>query len=129
MNKFKKVTEPEEMDFFSVFADEKGVKHIRIHGYIYKSSSKEYVTPENPLGTYWAKMDCDGFVEPLSEFAGHNNADYVNDGYEGCPQYQTDYSSEGIVDVINTYFNGKPADARLYFPEVNEDTPCGNYVR
>ena len=75
-------------------------------------------------------MECCGFYEPLNEFVQHlkDNENYVDDTYCECKQYQGDYDADGIVDVINTYFNGNPADNYLGFSEVTEDTPCGNYV-
>ena len=129
MIKFEKVTEPAELDFYTIF-EHLGIKYIHILGYVYKSDNFDYVTEQNPNGTYWANMECSGFVETLEEFIQNLRADYnyVDDTYAECPQYQGDFDKDGIVKVINGYFNGNPADYQLPFEQITMDTPCGNYV-
>ena len=130
MEKFSKVTEPVELDFFSIFKDENGRKMIHIFGYTYESSSMEYVTEQNPNGTYWANMECSWFIIPLALFIKcyNENEDYVDETYSDLNQYQGDYNEEEMVNIINHYFDGKPASHYLPFGELTEDTPCGNYV-
>ena len=130
MNKFKKVTKPIALDFYTIYMMD-GVKYIHVFGYTYKSDSLEYVSEENPNGVYWANMMCCGFSEPLSEFVTkykEETGNHVDDTYCECKQYQGDYDEEGIINIINHYFDGKPADYYLPFSEITEDTPCGNYV-
>lgn len=117
MQKFEKLTKPEELDFFQIY-EEHGVKFIHIFGYIYHNEG------------YWANMECDFFIEKLEDFVRHmsENKDYVDDSYCDFSQYQDDHSEEEILETINTYFDGKPADYRLSFANVTTDTPCGNYV-
>lgn len=129
MTKFEKVTKPVELDFFSIYEDN-GVKYIHIFGYSYKSDSAEYVSENNPNGIYWANMECCWFIEPLTDFVAHikENKDYVNDTYCELNQYQGDFTGDEMVDIINQYFDGNPADYYLSFENVTEETPCGNYV-
>lgn len=129
MKKFEKVTEPVELDFFTICEDN-GVKYIHIFGYSYKSDSREYVSENNPNGIYWANMECCWFIEPLTDFVAHikENKDYVNDTYCELNQYQGDFTGDEMVDIINQYFDGNPADYYLSFENVTEETPCGNYV-
>ena len=129
MEKFEKVSKPQELDFYTISVVD-GVKVIHINGYSYKSDSTEYITKENPNGDYWANMECCWFLEPLEEFIQNLRADYnyVNDTYSELNQYQGDYTEGEMVEIINHYFNGKPADFYLPFEEITMDTPCGNYV-
>jgi len=119
MQKFERLNKPEELDFFQIY-EEHGVKFIHIFGYIY----------HNEEDGYWANMECDFFIEKLEDFVRHmsENKDYVDDSYCDFSQYQDDHSEDEILEVINTYFDGKPADYRLGFADVTIDTPCGNYV-
>ena len=130
MKKFKPVTRPVHVDFFSI-TEIKGVKHIHLHGYTYKSDD------------YWANMEACGLLIPLSEFVRDFSADtegnYVDSLYEQCKQYQGDYTEKEIVEVINHYYSrivfsaarrdgeGMP-DAYLDFGELTEDTPEGEYL-
>lgn len=129
MEKFEKVTKPLELDFYSI-SEVDGIKVIHIFGYSYKSDSMEFVSKQNPDGVYWANMECCWFIEPLEEFIQNLRADYnyVNDAYCEVKQYQSDNNDEQMVNIINHYFDGKPADAYLAFEEITMDTPCGNYV-
>ena len=129
MEKFNEVTKPISLDFYSIYEDG-GVKYIHIFGYSYESSSNDYVTEENPNGIYWANMECCWFIESLANFIQHvkENENYVDDTYCELKQYQGDYTAERMVDIINHYFNNKPADYYLSFEDITEDTPCGNYV-
>jgi len=129
MEKFKKVRKPVALDFYSIYEDG-GVKYIHIFGYSYESSSMEYVSKKNPYGTYWANVECCWFIEPLSDFIKHfaENDQYVDDTYAMLSQYQGDYDKDRMVDIINHYFDGKPADYSLGFGAITMDTPCGNYV-
>lgn len=129
MEKFEKVTKPLELDFYSI-SEVDGIKVIHIFGYSYKSDSMEFVSKQNPDGVYWANMECCWFIEPLEEFIQNLRADYnyVNDSYCEVKQYQSDNNDEQMVNIINHYFDGKPADFYLSFEEITMDTPCGNYV-
>ena len=117
MEKFKPVTKPCSLDFYSIF-EEDGVKYIHVHGYTYGSDG------------YWANMECCWFIERLDDFIAHTkeNEDYADEVYSDLKQYQGDHTAEEIVDIINHYFDGNCADAFLDFSEITMDTPCGNYV-
>ena len=43
-------------------------------------------------------------------------------------QYIGDYTDDGIVDIINHYFNGRTAGSVLHYPEITIDTPVGDYM-
>ena len=142
MTPFKPISRPISADFFSII-EHGGEKCIHIHGYTYESSSNECVTADNPDGVYWANMEACGILLPLSKFLkefkarSENGIEYVNQLYEQCKQYQGDYTSERIVEVINHYYRdivfpalrseGNP-EAYLDFGEITEDTPCGQYL-
>lgn len=129
MEKFEKVKKPVALDFYSIYEDG-GVKYIHIFGYSYKSSSMEYVSKKNPNGTYWANMECCWFIEKVEDFIQHlkTNENHIDDTYAELKQYQGDYTPKEMANIINHYFNGKPADFYLSFEEITMDTPCGNYV-
>ena len=111
------ITQPKELDFFSIY-EENGIKYIHVFGYSYESD------------TYWANMECCGFLFPLAEFIKRSaeNPDFMNDTYREVPQYQDDLTADEMVQTINTYFNGRPADAYLPFGEITMETVCGDYV-
>ena len=129
MTKYSPITLPKELDFFSIY-EEDGIKYIHVFGYSYKSSNSEYTSADNPSGTYWANMECCGFLFPLAEFIkGYaENPDFMNDTYCEVPQYQDDLTADEMVKTINTYFDGRPADAYLPFGEITMETVCGDYV-
>lgn len=131
MEKFRPFAKPTEADFFSIETRD-GQRFIRVYGYSYESSSMDYVSDENPDGTYWAMTDVSGFEVPLAEFIAEyqeNGADYSDEIYEECDQYQDDQTDEQAVQTLNRYFNGHGADAFLSFGEVRLDTPDGNYIQ
>lgn len=117
MNHFGRITEPEELDFYTINSTQDGKKEIHILGF-------------TSHGDDWKGSEVCGLTEPLEEFIQHvnENKDYVNETYSEHKQYEEDYSEEEIVNYINSYFNGKPASYRLPFSEITLDTPCGNYV-
>lgn len=120
MKKFQKLTSPMMLDFYSIY-EQNGEKMIHVLGYSYESDC------------YWASVEICGFDMPLSEFikgVHGESEDYINCIYMECKQYEDDIKDpqEFLDKVINTYFDGQPADYYLQFEEVTEDTPCGNYV-
>ena len=121
-NRLQEVSEPKEMEFFSIEPDGNGGKQIHIHGYCYRGTDDG----EGP----WRNVEYTGFIEPLEEFIRHCRADedYVENTAAGVKQYIGDYTDEGIVDIINHYFDGHTADADLHYYEVTTDTPCGHYM-
>ena len=138
MLNFKPVTRPSDVDFFTIRTDKNGVKQIKLWGYTYESSDKEWESEENPDGIYWANMECCGLELPLEEFLS-DDCD-IDNLYCEATQYQGDYSEKDIVDVINHYYqrivfsvdypsknDGNP-DAYLDFGELTMDTPDGDYV-
>jgi len=118
MTKFEPLTSPTMVDFYNIFELD-GVKYIHIFGYAYESD------------VYWANMECSNFIEPLESFIANvkkNNDTYVDEVFEGLSQYQSEHTASSILDVINHYFDGKPADYILPYEEITMDSPCGNYV-
>ena len=121
MEKFTKLTEPEEVDLFTIY-EENGKKYIRIYGYTWFDYPDE--------GEYgWHLQEYDWFVEELGEFIGHltEDEDYVDHLAQGMTQYIADMPGETMTNLINSYFGGEPADAYLGFEQITMDTPCGNY--
>ena len=118
MKKFEKVTEHQDLDFYSIELNSKGVKQIHISGFTYYGDHPELVE------VCW-------FIEDLDEFICHvaDDESYVDNELSEYKQYIKDCTDEEIVNIINEYFNGKPADYILDYKEITMNTPCGNYVR
>ena len=129
MTPFIPVSKPFEGDFYSIYEDQ-SIKYIHINGYTYKSDSTEFITEDNPDGTYWANLEVCWFIFPLAEFIQNLRGDYnfVDDTYQELSQYQGDLTTEQMTETINHYFDGHGADGYLTFEELTEDTPCGNYI-
>jgi len=118
-----KVTEPEEMEFYSIEPDGQGGKQIHVWGYCYTEGDDQGEGP-------WRSVEYTGFIEPLQEFIDHlkQNEDYVDNTAAELNQYIGDYTDEGMADVINHYFCGHTANRRLGYSEITIDTPCGDYI-
>lgn len=120
MKPYIPVSKPFYGDFYSI-TEMDGIKYLHVFGYFYD-------------GDGWQLNEVGRFYLPLSEFVREMNTyedkwDYIDEWYEGCPQYLKEYDTEEeCVKDINTFFDGKPADAYLFLTELTEDTPCGNYI-
>lgn len=123
--RLQEVTEPKEMEFFSIEPDGKGGKQIHVLGYCYASDSDDVVA-----GCFWRNVEYTFFIEPLEEFIEHlkENEDYVGNTAGEVKQYMSDECEESIVDIINHYFDGKTANAKLRYSDITMDTPCGDYI-
>ena len=124
MEKFKKVTDPMELEFFSIDPDGKGGKEIHIAGYTYQS--------DIDFGEgLWRNVEFSFCIVPLDEFiknyAEDEDGEYINNLESEVKQYIGDHTDEEVVEIINNYFNGNPADYTLSYGEITMDTPCGNY--
>jgi hypothetical protein len=124
MEKFNKVTEPTELEFFSIDPDGNGGKEIHIGGYVYAS--------DTDFGEgLWRNVEFSFCIVPLDEFiknyAEDEDGEYINNIEGEIKQYIGDHTDEEIVEIINSYFDGNPADYTLTYGEITEDTPCGNY--
>ena len=130
MRKYNPITKPIEADFYSI-VEQSGEKFIHINGYTYKSDSTEFITEDNPNGTYWANLEVCWFVFTLAEFVKNykeKGYEWVDEVYCDLNQYQGDLTEREMTETINRYFDGHGADAYLDFSELTEDTPCGNYI-
>lgn len=121
--RLQEVTEPREAEFFSIEPDGQGGKQIHIFGYCYSTGDDDEEEP-------WRNVEYTFFIEPLEEFIEHlkANENYVDETAGDVKQYIGDYADDGIVDIINHYFNGHTADAVLHYSEIAIDTPCGDYM-
>lgn len=119
---FVAVTEPQELEFYSIENDGKGGKEIHIFGYLYAGE-------DNGEGS-WRNVEYTGFIEPLEDFINKfaEDADYVDNTACELNQYIGDCTDEEAVDIINHYFCGHPANYRLPYDKITMYTPCGNYV-
>lgn len=117
------VTEPKEMEFFSIEDDGHGGKQIHILGYCYTEGEDNGDGP-------WRNVEYTWFIEPLQEFIEHlkQDEDYVDNHASELTQYIGDHTDEEIVDIINHYFCGHTANAVLHYSDITIDTPCGDYV-
>ena len=117
MKKFEKLTSPKELDFFEICTIN-GEKYIHLFGYTYQSDID------------WRNIECTGLLIPIAEFVRDykENEEYINELYQSCTQYEGEYSSQEILDIINSYYNGNPPQFYLGFADITEDTPCGDYV-
>lgn len=122
MEKFKKVTEPKKIEFFSIDPDGKGSKEIHIGGYVYPSDTDDG-------DGYWRNVEFSFCIIPLDEFIKNlkEDDDYINYIESEIKQYIGDCTDDEVVGIINNYFSGKPADYTLRYGEITMDTPCGNY--
>lgn len=122
MEKFNSVTEPMELEFYSIEPDGKGGKQIHILGFL-------YIGDEDNGQGFWRNVEYTGFIEPLEKFVirFYGIENYVDDTASRLNQYIGDHTDEQVVDIINHYFNGHHADYYLDYNEINMDTPCGNY--
>ena len=122
MEKFKKVSEPKALEFYSIDPDGKGGKEIHIMGYMYESDTDEGEG-------YWRNVEFTFCIIPLDEFIKNYNEDdgYIDHIESEIKQYMGDHTDEEIVKMINNYFNGHPAEYDLHFGEITMDTPCGDY--
>lgn len=118
-----RVTEPEEMEFYSIEPDGNGGKQIHVLGYSYTEGI------DNGKGP-WRLVEYTGFIEPLGELIEHlkQDGDYVDNHASELNQYIGDFTEEGMVDVINHFFDGRTANRRLHYSEITIDTPCGDYI-
>ena len=62
------VTEPKEVEFFSIEDDGQGGKQIHVWGYTYTEGDDQGDGP-------WRNVEYTGFIEPLQEFIDHLNAE------------------------------------------------------
>lgn len=118
MTKFEKVPYPMAVDFYSIETDDKGEKQIHFSGWIEKNDDG------------WRYVEVCFFIEPLRDFVKNfaENEDYLNEEYSRYKQYICDVTEEETVNIINSYFNGSPADYILSYSDVTMNTPCGNYI-
>lgn len=117
------VTEPKEVEFFSIEDDGHGGKQIHVWGYTYTEGDDQGDGP-------WRNVEYTGFIEPLQEFIDHLNAEenYVDNHASLLTQYISDHTDEEIVDIINFYFCEHTANDVLRYSEITIDTPCGDYM-
>ena len=122
MKKFNKVTEPMELELYSIEPDGRGGKQIHVLGYLY-TEGKDYGEG------VWRNVEFTFFIEPLEDFIRHyaENEDYVTNHAADLNQYIEDCTDEEVVEIINHYFDGHPADYCLHYSEITMDTPCGDY--
>ena len=115
--------EPREAEFFSIEPDGNGGKQIHVFGYC-------YCTGDDDEEESWRNVEYTFFIEPLQDFIDRlqKNEDYVDTSACDVKQYIGDYSGEGIVNIINHYFDGHTANAELHYSEITMDTPCGDYI-
>lgn len=123
--RLQEVTEPREAEFFTIEDDRQGGKQIHIWGYCYASDNDD-----GEEDCFWRNVEYTGFIEPLEEFIRHYNEieDYVDNTASELNWYIGDCDDEGIVDIINNYFDGRTANAELHYSEITIDTPCGDYM-
>lgn len=116
-------TDAKEYEFYSIEPDGKGGKQIHVLGYCYHEGC-------------WHNVEYTGFIEPLQEFIEHlkefselyADENYVDNRASELQQYQGEYNDGEMRDIINQYFDGHTADAKLSYSEITIDTPCGDYV-
>ena len=121
-NRLPEVSEPEELEFYSIEQDGKGGKQIHILGYTYAS--------DNNTEDYWRLTEGTFMIVPLQEFIDglKQDEEYVNNLWCDTKQYESDCTEKQVVDIINHFFSGHTANARLGYQEITIDTPCGNYI-
>lgn len=121
-DRLPEITEPREVELYSIEPDGKGGKQIHIFAFTYAS--------DNDTEDYWRLAEGTFIIVPLQEFIDNLKADVYYVGRLWCDtkQYEGDRTESQIVDAINHYFNGKTANAELAYSEITIDTPCGDYI-
>lgn len=116
------ITEPKEVELYSIEPDGKGGKQIHIFAFTYAS--------DNDTEDYWRFTEGTFIIVPLQEFIDNLKADvdYVGRLWGETKQYEGDRTEQEIVNDINHYFNGKTANAELHYSEITMDTPIGDYI-
>lgn len=117
MKKNKKISKPTEMEFYSI-EETDGKKVVHVYGYCYDNENT------------WSLVEYVGHITPVKEFAEQMQKDdgFVESKAQTLNQGQDDFSEKEMTEIINTYFDGKPADYVLPYGEITEDTPVGHYV-
>ena len=110
-----------ELEFFTVMNDGRGGKEVHLDGYLYQSE-------DNGEGAWRLLEPCFVFI-PITEFVKNVTKE---DGYterliSEAKQYIEDMNDDDVVECINEFYNGHPADYMLHYSEVTEETPCGHY--
>jgi hypothetical protein len=112
-----------EVEFYSIEPDGQGGKQIHVFGYLYTQG-------EDDGDGEWRNVEYSGFIESIEDFIREyaEDEDYVDNTAADLKQYIDDYTDDEVVDIINNYFDGHPADYSLHYSELSIDTPCGNYM-
>lgn len=107
---------PVECELYSIFTED-GKRWIHIFAYIWK-----YCDGEDE----WRISEGTGMLVELKDFKG--GQEYVDELWEQTKQYEDAMSGERMVETINKYFNGRPADALLSYGNITTNAPDGNYI-
>lgn len=131
---------PEDCELFSII-EEDGKKYIHVHGFVWDASGErdwedeyddeddEECVRTNEKDGYWVITEYSGYILPIEKFIEKKkNPDYAFEVGTRYQQYEDDCTAKEMVEILNTYFNGHGANARLSYKDVTLDTPCGDYI-
>lgn len=108
-----------ERDFYAIEEDEQCGKRIHIFGYAYhcddETEDKQYRFIEFTFNYIPVGLSFDEFTRAYK----HNEA--------CCKQYNNNYNADGIIDMLDNYFDESPAI--LAYENITPDTPCGYYIQ
>ena len=105
-----------ERDFFSI-EYENGEKILHYYGWTYERDDEELP---------WASVELTFCYAPLSEIIEQGVGEWMTDAPVYVQQYQGDYTEEGIIDVIEHYFDGEPG-IHITGDDITEDLDYGDY--
>ena len=109
------IEKPFDCDIYTIIMVD-GVKCISVKCSIIKEPDGTWLCDKQPL----LIMSLEYFISSAKD------SDIFYAPYEEAREIETD--DNGIVDIINSFFNGEPAYACIDYSDITMDIPCGNYI-
>lgn len=108
-----------ERDLYQIEEDENGNKRIHVFGYAYCCDD------EAADGSVYRMLEFTFFYIPVG-LTPEEFAQAYGRNVEHCKQYFSNYTQDGITELLDDYFPGSVSE--LAYEEITENTPCGYYI-
>ena len=110
------IEKPFDCDLYTIIMID-GVKCISVKCSIIEETDGTWIYDKQPL-----------LIVSLEYFisSGKDSDIVCAQYYEEGRAVNTD--NDGIINLINTFFDGEPAHARVDYSDITMDIPCGNYI-